>query len=95
MIRYAFERGVKVQIIISFGNEAILNESNFTVSFDGVNIVSFIGKVIDPKTYKTCEEFYQYVCKDFETLYKTTQASFKKININIVKNSKNENKYNK
>ena len=79
MIKYAFERGCKVQIVISFGNESILNESTVTVSFDGVNIVSHIGDVIDPKKHKTFEEFYDVICQTFEKDYKTTQASYKNI----------------
>lgn len=79
MIRYAYERGVKVQIVISFGNEQIINESQFTVNFDGVNVVSHIGEVIDPKDFKTNEDFYNEVSKVFERDYRETLQSYKNI----------------
>lgn len=86
MIRYAFERGVKVQIVISLGNEHILNESTLTVNFDGVNIVSYIGDVIDPKSYKSSEEFYEEVCKTFEKDFKLTQSNYKAVCNNVKSN---------
>lgn len=86
MIRYAFERGVKVQIVISLGNDHILNESTFTVNFDGVNIVSYIGDVIDPKNFKTSEEFYDEVCKIFEKDFKLTQGNYKTVCNNVKSN---------
>ena len=86
MIRYAFERGVKVQIVISLGNEHILNESTFTVNYDGTNIVSYIGDVIDPKSYKTSEEFYDEVCKIFEKDFKMTQGNYKTVCNNVKAN---------
>ena len=80
MIRYAYERGMKVQIVISIGNDSILNESTLTCSFEGVTIVSHIAEVIDPKTYKSEEEFYEDICKMFEKDYKMTQTNFNQYN---------------
>lgn len=86
MIRYIFERGLKAQIIISFGNEKLLNERNFTVSFEGTNIVSHIGEIIDPKKFQSSEQFYEEICARFDESYKLTLAHYKNISDTTKKN---------
>lgn len=87
MITYAYERGMKVQIVMSFGNEKLLNERNFTVNFEGTTIVSHIGDVLDPKKYPTEKEFYDEICNIFDKDYKKTFAYYKNFD-NNVKNNK-------
>jgi len=86
MIQYAYERKVKVQIVISFGNENIINEKNFIVNFEGANIMTYVGEVIDPKTFKTCEEFIEETCKAFYKDFNASLTSYKTIYNNNVKN---------
>lgn len=87
MIRYIFERGLKAQIVISFGNEKLLNESSFTANFEGTNIVSHVGEIIDPKKFQSSDQFYEMICTRFDENYKLVLAHYKNIS-NTTKNNK-------
>lgn len=48
--QYAYLRKIPVQIMMSFGNENVINEKKLKMGFEE-EIFYKIGKVIDPKDY--------------------------------------------
>jgi len=69
MINYAYSRSVPVQIIMSFGNENVINEKRISSKYHDNEIVTFNDKPINPKDFKSETEFFEAVNKRFDEVF--------------------------
>lgn len=69
VMHYAFNCKRKVQVIITTNKEHVVNEKKFS-SKNGVNCYIEISKVLDPKDFKTFEEFKQAAKELFHQTWK-------------------------
>lgn len=75
MIRYIFERKRICQICIAFGLDDALNESTLEKDlFKTANIDYAFDEPIDPKEFKTNEEFYDHIVERFADAFSRTLA---------------------
>lgn len=70
MIRYAYERGLMVQPIVMFGVENAMSEYTFRVHPTQETLLEYYcDTLIDPKEFKTREEFHEQVQKRLYTIF--------------------------
>eukprot|EP00831_Metopus_contortus_P064014 TRINITY_DN5703_c0_g1_i3.p2 TRINITY_DN5703_c0_g1~~TRINITY_DN5703_c0_g1_i3.p2 ORF type:complete len:178 (-),score=62.34 TRINITY_DN5703_c0_g1_i3:154-687(-) len=72
MIRYAYERKRKVQILIAFGLEDSINERAMTINTKGSLIKYWFDSPIFPEEYPTLEEFDAVIRQRFAASFKHT-----------------------
>eukprot|EP00359_Climacostomum_virens_P003869 CAMPEP_0204919456 /NCGR_PEP_ID=MMETSP1397-20131031/16830_1 /ASSEMBLY_ACC=CAM_ASM_000891 /TAXON_ID=49980 /ORGANISM="Climacostomum Climacostomum virens, Strain Stock W-24" /LENGTH=138 /DNA_ID=CAMNT_0052093047 /DNA_START=378 /DNA_END=793 /DNA_ORIENTATION=- len=66
MLRYAYERKVPLQMVLSHGYDEVLNEKVFKSSFDTIPVIYRAYEPIIPEKYSTCEEYLEDVSKLYE-----------------------------
>lgn len=77
MLRYAFDRKIPLQMVLSAGYDEVLNESTYKASFDEVTVVYRFYECIDPNQYNNYEEYVENVCKVYEERFNELARSRK------------------
>lgn len=68
VIYFAYGDDLPVQVIMSRGNEDMVNEKKLSMGFNK-NIPFIYGKVFKPKDFATREDFFDAVEKEFQELF--------------------------
>lgn len=91
-IYYSYKNDSPIQFVITYGKDDILNEKKM-VAVPNLNAFVYYSKVYhqDYETYKSMEEWYQYINFEWKTFFNTiytkqhkVEDAFEKIDPNIV-----------
>ena len=74
MLRYAYSRGLLVQIFIGHGYDDMLNQHKFTARWGKTKVSYYVDKPIDARDYPYFDQFMEAIRTRFTELFYEVKA---------------------